>query len=141
MSDHTSTDEPHDARLTGPRRAVLDVLRASSDHPSAADVLDRVRRVRPGTGAATVYRSLAHLVDSGLALELALGEDAARFDANTARHDHVVCESCGRAVDVDVILPGELVKLAVGRTGFTIRAYDLRFRGRCPDCALSTDPA
>jgi len=50
-------------RLTPQRRAVLDVLRECDDHPTAADVLTRVRRRHPGIGAATVYRSLALLGD------------------------------------------------------------------------------
>ena len=90
-----------DLRLTPQRRAVLDVLRACTDHPTAADVLERVRRHHPGIGAATVYRSLALLVDSGEALELSLGDGAsARYDGNTSHHDHVVCVDCGRAVDI-----------------------------------------
>ena len=59
-------------RITPQRRAVLEVLHAAHDHPTAADVFERVRRVHPGIGAATVYRTLGLLVDSGEALELNL---------------------------------------------------------------------
>src|SRR3954451_24263204 len=83
-----------------------DVLGSSHDHPTAAEVYDRVRRVHPGIGAATVYRSLALLVETGQALELSLADGAsARYDGNVGRHDHVVCVGCGRAVDVETPLP------------------------------------
>ncbi len=122
------------ARLTPQRRAVLDVLRTSHDHPTAQDVIDRVRRTAPGIGAATVYRTLKLLVDSGQALELALGDTAARYDANTARHDHVVCDRCGAAADVDAALPSRLAR-EVGRvSGFAVTGHDLRFTGLCPTC-------
>jgi Fur family ferric uptake transcriptional regulator/Fur family peroxide stress response transcriptional regulator len=123
-------------RLTPQRRAVLDVLRSCSDHPTAADVLERVRRRHPGIGAATVYRSLALLVETGEALELTLGDGAsARYDGNTTHHDHVVCTDCGRAIDIPRdSAPTPNVRGLARRTGFVISGYDLQFRGRCPDC-------
>lgn len=125
-------------RMTPQRRAVLDVLGAAHDHPTAADVYDRVRLVHPGIGAATVYRTLALLVESGQALELSLGDGgSARYDGNVARHDHLVCDACGRAVDVETPLPPQAVTNLSRRTGFRIAGYDLQFRGRCPDCAAT----
>ena len=125
-------------RFTPQRRAVLDVLRASTDHPTAAEVLDRVHRIDPGIGAATVYRTLALLVSTGEAVELKLDSgDSARYDGNTLTHDHVICDGCGRAVDIERVAVAPVTRAADSvetRTGFEITGYDLRFRGRCPDC-------
>jgi Fur family peroxide stress response transcriptional regulator len=122
-------------RLTPQRRAVLDVLRASHDHPTASEVYDRVRAAAPGIGAATVYRTLGMLVSTGRALELNLGDGvAARYDANVSRHDHLVCERCGRAVDVDLGVPATLVDAVTRTTGFLVTGYDLQVRGVCPRC-------
>ncbi|HET7531217.1 MAG TPA: transcriptional repressor [Mycobacteriales bacterium] len=127
------------ARMTPQRSAVLDVLRASTDHPTAADVLERVRGVQPGIGAATVYRTLALLVESGQALELTLGDgQSARYDAKVSRHEHVVCRDCGRAVDVEPTVSPRTVRTLSERTGYTITGYDLQFHGRCPDCTTRT---
>jgi Fur family ferric uptake transcriptional regulator/Fur family peroxide stress response transcriptional regulator len=122
-------------RLTPQRSAVLDALRAADDHPTAAEVYERVRRATPGIGAATVYRALALLVTTGHALELNLGAgSAARYDANTSRHDHAVCERCGRATDIDHPVPDGMVAEIARRSGFAITGYDLQFRGLCPEC-------
>ena len=129
-----------DLRLTPQRQAVLDVLRAAHDHPTAQDVLDRVRHTSPGIGAATVYRALGQLVEQGQALELDLGAAAARYDANTARHDHVVCTGCGAAADVDAPLPHRVAADVASVTGFTVTGHDLRFRGLCPTCQSRPDP-
>ena len=51
-------------------RAVLDVLRASQNHPTAMDVYESVRRSRPRIGLATVYRILHQLTEQGLIKEL-----------------------------------------------------------------------
>ncbi|MDP9101602.1 MAG: transcriptional repressor [Actinomycetota bacterium] len=126
-------------RLTPHRQAVLAVLTAAPDHPTAAEVLDRVRRVAPGIGAATVYRALGRLVENGQALELKLdGAAAARYDANTHRHDHLVCDSCGAAVDIDAAMPSRLARAVAGSTGYAVASYDLTFHGRCPACQTTT---
>jgi Fur family ferric uptake transcriptional regulator/Fur family peroxide stress response transcriptional regulator len=126
-------------RLTPRRQAVLDVLVAAHDHPTAAQVFDRVRTLHPGIGPATVYRTLGLLVDAGRARVLALGEGAsARYDANVSRHDHVVCVDCGAATDVETPLPDETVAALAARTGYAALDYDLQVRGRCPSCQHAT---
>ncbi|HVU72142.1 MAG TPA: transcriptional repressor [Mycobacteriales bacterium] len=127
-----------DLRLTPQRRAVLDALTASHDHPTASEVYERVKASTPGIGAATVYRTLALLVSTGLALELKIGEGAAsRYDARVDRHDHLVCESCGRALDVEAPVPTALLQSVAATTGFAVTSYDLQFRGLCPDCVTN----
>jgi Fe2+ or Zn2+ uptake regulation protein len=122
-------------RLTPQRRAVLEVLESATDHPTAAEVFERVRVASPGIGPATVYRTLALLVANGVALELSLGDGtSARYDGNTARHDHLVCTSCGAASDIESALPGELLDQVTGSTGYAISHYDLQFHGLCPEC-------
>ncbi len=123
--------------------AVLAVLAAARDHPTAAEVYERVRTVSPGIGSATVYRTLALLVSAGRAIELRLGGGpAARYDANTSRHDHVVCGGCRRAVDIDHPVPDGMMAEIACRSGFAITGYDLQFRGLCPDCqANGSGPA
>jgi Fe2+ or Zn2+ uptake regulation protein len=122
-------------RLTARRQAVLDVLTAADDHPTAAQVFERVRAHQPGIGPATVYRTLGLLVAGGQARLLALGEGgSARYDANVERHDHVVCTGCGAARDVDSPLPDETVLRLAAWTGYDLVDYDLQFHGRCPSC-------
>src|ERR1043166_8770352 len=86
-------------RLTRARRIILEVVRASEAHPSAAVVYRAVRRRLPRVSLATVYRNLRMLAADGLLSERA---DAAgmRFDGNTADHDHFTCVACGRIYDV-----------------------------------------
>ncbi len=137
-------------RMTPQRRAVLDVLAAAHDHPTAAEICDRVRARTPGVGAATVYRALGLLVQTGQAIELSLGEAGTagpagrgsdRYDARVDAHDHVVCTRCGSAADVDAAHPA--FDRVARDTGFHITGYDLQFHGVCPSCraATGTSPA
>src|SRR5713101_7866229 len=53
-------------RSTMPRRVILDVVRATDTHPTAAIVFERVRRRHPRVSLATVYRNLRRLAAEGL---------------------------------------------------------------------------
>src|SRR5258705_29932 len=85
-------------RLTGPRRVVLDVVRATGSHPTAEWVHQMVRRRLPRVSLGTVYRNLRLLVAEGLAKELP--GPHARFDGNLSENHHFTCIGCGRISDV-----------------------------------------
>ncbi|HVW79393.1 MAG TPA: transcriptional repressor [Mycobacteriales bacterium] len=127
-SDRASRDTPQ-------RRAVLDVISRSKDHPTAAEVLERVCELLPGVGAATVYRTLGMLVESGQVLELRVGQAPTRYDRNVERHDHLVCDTCGVVIDVQVPLDRRRsIDPVQVREDFHVTSYDLRIHGECADC-------
>ncbi len=120
-------------------RAVLDMLRAAKNHPTALDVYEAVRRTRPRIGLATVYRILHQLTQQGLIKELGHRDDCMRYDAQTQRHDHAVCTECGALLDIpmDVGVPGELLQAAAEAAGIELDTYELRIYGRCSACRRS----
>ena len=123
-------------RLTPQRRAVLDVVAEAQDHPTARQVLDRVRERLQGVGAATVYRTLALLVASGQVAELRVGQgQALRYDQNVHSHAHLVCAECGQVQDTHVQLDADALAELTRTTSFTVAGYDLRLHGRCARCA------
>src|SRR5262245_53016785 len=89
-------------RLTGPRRVVLEVVRATDSHPTAELVHRMVRRRLPRVSLGTVYRNLRLLVAEGLVKEVP--GPHARFDGNTSEHHHFTCLHCGRIADVAGLL-------------------------------------
>jgi Fur family ferric uptake transcriptional regulator len=120
-------------RLTNARRVILEVVRATDAHPSAADVFTRVRRRLPRVSLATVYRNLRMLAAEGLVRER---QDVGgfRFDGNTAPHDHFTCVACGRIYDVPARRSrGRRVDVA-GRAGFEVLDHRIEFYGRCAGC-------
>lgn len=127
-------------RLTPQRRAVLEVLRDSTDHPTAIEVYERVRARASGIGAATVYRTLALLVATGQAHELNFDNGAARYDANIDRHDHLVCLGCGSATDIQSPIPPTALAEIAADYGYAVDGYELQFRGFCPDCQAAGLP-
>lgn len=122
-------------RMTKQRRAILEVLQGTRNHPSADWVFQRVRRRLPNISLATVYRNLHQLAAAGLLQELPVGEHVSRFDADTSLHYHVRCLRCGRIDDLEVAADEHLEKAARRATDFTILTHHVKFLGYCPRCA------
>ncbi len=95
--DHEST-----AKLTPQREAVLQVIRAREDHPTANEIFEAARAILPAISYATVYNSLRYLRETGLVHEINFGDSASRYDGITERHDHAICTNCGKLVDFDL---------------------------------------
>ncbi len=121
--------------LTKQRQAVLQVILAAEDHLTANEVFESARGILPGISFATVYNSLRFLKTEGLIGEVNFGSDAARFDRNLSRHDHAICRSCGKLVDLDLNIPDALIKEAAKRSRFIPETIELTLRGLCPDCS------
>src|SRR5256714_15644691 len=114
-------------------RAVLDVLRASDKHPTALEVYEEVRGVRPHIGLATVYRILHQLTWQGLITELGRNDESCRYDGRTNRHDHAICTECGALLDIPVelrLLDEELQAAALG-AGMILGRYEVWIYGQC----------
>ena len=130
-------------RLTGPRRVVLEMVRATESHPTAELVHRMVRRRLPRVSLGTVYRNLRLLVAQGLVKELP--GPHARFDGNTSDHHHFTCLGCGRIVDVDGPLTEPhsraLCTRVAAQGGFSVTHHRIEFFGRCPACRKTSNRA
>ncbi|MGH9897234.1 MAG: Fur family transcriptional regulator [Pyrinomonadaceae bacterium] len=120
--------------LTPQRKVVLDVIRASADHPTAGEIFAAAREIKPTISYATVYNSLRFLKESGFVREISFANAASRYDRETHRHDHAICTRCGKLVDFDLEATVELTRPAARRSGFKPQSVHLTLLGLCPDC-------
>ena len=123
-----------EGRLTRYRKVVLEALRATSEHPTAAEVFRLVRRRRPGVAYATIYNSLNWLEERGFIARMNFAEEAARYDPIVERHDHLVCNRCGLLRNVWLKLPRRMLGRAARGGGFRIERYRTELFGLCGDC-------
>lgn len=121
--------------LTIQRKSILEVVQAAHDHPTAADVIERLREKGHNFAYGTVYNSLRYLTDAGLITELKLGEAVSRYDARTDEHQHIVCTKCGSVDEVLVELPAEWLEKAAEETKYTIEHAKVVLEGVCEKCA------
>ncbi|MCW5980384.1 MAG: transcriptional repressor [Bryobacteraceae bacterium] len=123
----------HALSLTVQRRSVLEELAGRSDHPTADDVFEAVRRRLPEISRTTVYRVLETLVRVGVARRVCHPGSAARYETRMRRHHHLVCLQCEAMIDLDdPSLDG--LPLPNPSSGFRIEDYSIQFRGICPEC-------
>lgn len=122
-------------RLTKHRQSVLQVIRESDKHLTANEVFDDARRLLPGISFATVYNSLRYLKNEGLIGEIQFGTEAKLYDRKLMRHDHAICNSCGKLVDLELSLPDGLLKAAATLSKFEAASIELTLRGLCPECS------
>ena len=128
-------------KLNSNAQAVLDTVWATENHPTALEVYEAVKRVRPRMGLASVYRILHHLVEQEYIKEVGRGEERSRYDGNVSRHDHAVCTSCGSLLDVpvEITVPEELLQAAAQATGIKLGSHEVRLYGRCSSCQAHND--
>ena len=121
--------------LTKQREVVLQVIRTAEHHLTANEIFEEAKRRLPTISFATVYNSLRYLKEAGHISEIQFGFSGAnRFDAKTARHDHAICNRCGKLVDMDLEMPEELIELAAKFSKFKPESLELTLRGLCPEC-------
>jgi len=120
--------------ITKQRTAVLQVIRDSEGHLTANEVFEDAKRLLPGISFATVYNSLRYLSNEGLIGEVRFGKDATRYDRKLDRHDHAICDRCGKLVDLDLRIPGALLKEASQLSKFLVGTIELTLHGLCPNC-------
>ena len=121
--------------LTKQRQAVLQVIRESDEHLTANEVFEDARRLLPGISFATVYNSLRYLRQEGLIGEVRFGNDATRYDRKLTRHDHALCNKCGKLVDLELSIPVGLIAEASALSNFEAESVELTLRGLCPECS------
>jgi Fur family peroxide stress response transcriptional regulator len=122
-------------RLTPQREVLLRVLSQITGHPTADDMVQRVREVLPTVSHATVYRNLQELVHEGLIRTLEVAGTAVQFELNSDDHHHLVCDKCGRVWDV--YLSSLDVRINRRRTemdGFQVNRRDVQLHGVCAGC-------
>jgi Fur family ferric uptake transcriptional regulator len=132
-------------RLTVPRKAILDVLGKSTEHPSAEEIYLAVHKVYPAIGLTTVYRTLELLVQNGLIFKFDFGDGRARYELSESpksigHHHHLVCTGCRKIIDYSDFIDEEKELLKKTEKGlskkynFKIRTHYIQFLGLCEEC-------
>ena len=118
----------HGIQPSAQRLAVAEYVLRTLDHPSADEVLARVRGRVPMISRATVYNTLHLLVEKGLLRQFVLAEGRLVFDPHVAPHHHFVDDESGAILDVpwDALDVRRVEKLQ----GLEVREYQVVLHGR-----------
>ena len=123
-------------KITKQRRSVLKIFLESKDHVSVEELYNTVLKTEPKIGLATVYRTLALLTKSGLALEMDFGDGQKRYESSyrSLHHDHMVCTECGKILEFNHPLIEKYQEEVAKQKNFKITSHKLDLFGLCQDC-------
>jgi Fur family iron response transcriptional regulator len=118
----------HGIQPSAQRLAVAEYVLRTQDHPSADEVLARVRGRVPMISRATVYNTLNLFVEKGLLRQFVLAEGRLVFDPHVEPHHHFVDDESGAILDVpwDALEVRRVERLQ----GLDVKEYQVVLRGR-----------
>lgn len=122
-------------RLTRQQAAVVSMLHDTGDFTSAQELHARLRAAGNPVGLATVYRTLQTLAGAGEVDVLRTDEGEALYRrCSTGHHHHLVCRSCGRAVEVAGPTVERWADAVSAQHGFRDVRHTLEIVGTCAGC-------
>jgi Fur family ferric uptake transcriptional regulator len=128
-------------RNTWQRERVREELNDARGFVSAQDLHARLRDADTGIGLATVYRALATLAADGAAdsLQSPEGESLYRACVSAGHHHHLICRSCGLAVEIEASEVEEWAQRTAAGHGFTRAEHVVDIFGLCAACSEAAD--
>ena len=122
-------------RLTPQRLMILSAIENSPDHISAEEIYAQVAARYPHVNISTVYRTLELLKRLGMVYEINLGEGRIRYHSEkSGHHHHLVCQNCGREIDVDEAALAPLKEALLRDYSFSAELRHVAIFGLCEDC-------
>ncbi len=121
-------------RRTGQRDIIVEAAFASDDHFTAEELLEKARRLDPKTSRATLYRTIALLVECGLLREIDLGRDERVYDPNfldSPHHNHLICIDCDKIIEFEDDHITMLIDCITRRLGFRPTSKSMRIEACC----------
>jgi Fe2+ or Zn2+ uptake regulation protein len=134
-----SSARPRRLNRTAQRERLLEVLRASQEHPTAAQLHRALLAEFPRLSLGTVYRNLDVLVDQGEIDVVPAPSGVLRYDGNRAPHHHFSCEACGGILDIELPAPRRLAARIARERALRVRKVRIEFIGLCSACSDRAD--
>ena len=125
---------------TSQRRVIAEAFFELPGHHTLEEFYQHILRRDPGIGQTTVYRTLTLLCDAGLAMEIHFSDGITRYEVArpNSHHDHIVCLSCGKIVEICDPRIEKLQHELAEKHGFSLNGHVHNLYGLCADCRKAT---
>jgi Fur family ferric uptake transcriptional regulator len=122
-------------RLTPQRMLVIEALHNADRHISAEELYEQLHSRYPYANISTVYRTLELLKELNLVTETDFGEGYVRYHvAEKGHHHHLLCQTCGKIMDVEEVALYPLKDTLLRKYGFDADLRHLAISGQCSKC-------
>lgn len=116
--------------MTKYEREIYHIITGSVKHLTVEQIYMEIKNKYPKVVLATVYNNVNKLWKAGLIRKVSVENMPDRYDRLT-RHDHLVCQKCGRLADISF---EDLTASLRRQLGEDFLSYDLKVFYLCPDC-------
>jgi Fur family transcriptional regulator, peroxide stress response regulator len=114
------------------RIRIYEALAAVKTHPAADTIYRELTAEMPTLSRTTVFSTLDLFARKGVAQRLALSGSELRYDADTSRHVHFRCRSCGAVSDLAGLRAPAQPKAP---EGYIVESSQFYAEGLCSACA------
>ena len=123
-------------KFTSQRRAILGQVFRDHRHFEAEELLDRMRAKGMKASKATLYRTLALLVEARLLRQEVFGERHSHYEHiyGHQHHDHLLCLRCGALEEFRNDDIERLQALICRQHHFTLTGHRMEIHGYCKNC-------
>jgi Fur family transcriptional regulator, ferric uptake regulator len=126
---------PRPQRYTDQQRDMVRYIFAQHNHFDAEQLIDDMKRAGFQVSRATVYRTLAKLVDAGLLRRLELGPRMFyEHDYGYPQHEHMYCQKCGKVIEFQNPAIEIMIREVCQRHNFQTGDHTFIIRGVCSEC-------
>ncbi len=125
----------HGLKSSTRRDLILETLAGIGRHVTAEELLRAVRARDARVGAATVYRTLRILQESGIVAERHFEGGATQFElTGETHHDHLICTQCKTIIEFEDEATEEAQKRVATAHGFVLHSHRHELYGLCAKC-------
>ena len=126
---------PRPQRFTGQQRDLVQYIFSQHNHFDAEQLIDAMKQAGFTVSRATVYRTLAKLVDAGLLRRLEVGPRTFyEHDYGYPQHEHMHCEVCGKMIEFQSAALEAVMRDVCRQHLFNATGHTFIIRGTCAEC-------
>lgn len=128
-------------KTTPQRLLILDTVLEQKEHLSPEEIYEQVKQRDSSVGQATVYRTLKLLTEAGIVEPLDFADGVTRYEVafGNKHHDHLICEVCGKNIEIFDATIEERQEMIARKHGFTLSRHKMYLFGICPDCRKNSE--
>ncbi len=113
----------------------MELIRQADGHIDARELYRRASSKGEFISPATIYRSLNLFKQLGLVDERRLGKMRCYYEIKrSSEHQHLVCQCCGKIIEIESPLIRKLVAKVQNEHGFKVTKAELYLEGFCRNC-------
>lgn len=129
------SSRPRPQRYTEQQRDMVRYIFSRHNHFDAEQLIDDMKRDSFSVSRATIYRTLAKLVDAGLLRRLEVGPRTFyEHDYGYPQHEHLYCEKCRKMIEFQAPSIEKVMEEVAQEHNFQTSGHTFIIRGVCATC-------